>query len=173
MELKIILRFVAQHWKIARQELQYDLRNTRWAWGFAWFLFFVVWCGGLITALISVTSAATTNNIFLFGSISPCLPDGSFSLQPDLYNPWTTSGVFEITLGFGSLSFANAKLIDVIWDIVSGRAHAVFIKNVADCCYPKGSRPRHSNYPNPDIISRFRQIHYGHNGGFSHIIRNP
>jgi hypothetical protein len=171
MELKIILRFVAQHWKIARQELQYDLRNTRWAWGFTWFLFIVVWCGGLLAALVFIPSTTTNFNLFP-GSLSPCLPDGSFSLRPDLYNAWTISGVFEITLGFGSLTFANAKLIDVIWDMVSGRAHAAYIKNVTDCCYPKGSRPRHSSHPSPDITSRCRQIHYGHNGGFSHIVRN-
>jgi hypothetical protein len=52
-------------------------------------------------------------------TISPCLPDGSFSMKPYLYNPWAISGAFEITLAFGTLSFANAKLIDVIWDVVS------------------------------------------------------
>jgi hypothetical protein len=32
---------------------------------------------------------------------------------------WSPSRAFQITLGFGAMSFANAKLIDVAWDIVS------------------------------------------------------
>jgi hypothetical protein len=65
----------------------------------------------------------------LFISISPkpftafpgsCYPDGNFRFLQD-YNPWATSGLFQITMGFGLMSFSNAKLIDVIWDVVVGR----------------------------------------------------
>jgi hypothetical protein len=31
---------------------------------------------------------------------------------------WAPSQVFEITVSFGNFSFSNAKLIDVIWDVV-------------------------------------------------------
>jgi hypothetical protein len=40
-------------------------------------------------------------------------------MKPYLYNPWAISGALEITIAFGNLSFADAKLIDVIWDVVS------------------------------------------------------
>ncbi len=119
MELKIIWRLVAHHWKTSFQELWDDLRTTRWARGFGWFSFLVIWCGGLVTAITFVALISSINNHLLSESFSPCLVDGSFSLQPDRYNAWTASGAFEITLGFGNLSFANAKLLDVIWDVVS------------------------------------------------------
>jgi hypothetical protein len=117
MELKTVGRFIAHHWKTAFQELWDDLRTTRWARAFGWFSFLGIWCGGLVAAIVVI--AVSSYSPLSFYLLSPCLPDGSFSLRPDLYNPWTTSGAFEITLAFGNLSFANAKLIDVIWDVVS------------------------------------------------------
>lgn len=48
-----------------------------------------------------------------------CLPDDSFSLRPDKYQYWSDSGIFQITLGSGHLTFAQAKAVDVIWDVVS------------------------------------------------------
>jgi hypothetical protein len=119
MELKTIWRFIAHHWKTAFQELWDDLRTIRWARALGWFSFLVIWCGGLVVAITFVAMVGLSNSPSSFDSVSPCLPGGSFSLRPDLYNPWTASGAFEITLGFGNLSFANAKLIDVIWDGVS------------------------------------------------------
>ena len=121
MALLVALRFILQPLKTAFQELWDDFRSTRWVRGFGWFSFFVFWCGGLITAITFLSPNPSSydyswsNNII----ISPCLPDGSFSMHPNLYNPWAISGAFEITLAFGNLSFANAKLIDVIWDVVS------------------------------------------------------
>jgi hypothetical protein len=44
-------------------------------------------------------------------------PDGTFRYL-QTYNPWATSGLFQITLGFGTMSFSNADLIAVIWDVV-------------------------------------------------------
>ena len=48
----------------------------------------------------------------------PCWPTGEFDL--DLLNPyWESSGAFEITLAFGELDFTVAKIVDIVWDIVS------------------------------------------------------
>lgn len=121
MALSVASRFILQPLKTAFQELRDDFRSTRCVRGFGWFSFFVFWCGGLITAIAFLTPGYLSyyylrpNNI----KISPCLPDGSFGMNPNLYDLWAISGAFEITLAFGNLSFANAKLIDVIWDVVS------------------------------------------------------
>lgn len=120
MDLKIIRQFVAHHWKIASQELWDDLRTTKWTRGFGWFWFFTIIFGGPLAAVSVVALAGENSSPALsYESSSPCVPDGSFIMRPDLYNPWTTSGAFEITLAFGDFSFANAKLIDVVWDAVS------------------------------------------------------
>ncbi len=37
------------------------------------------------------------------------------------YSPWRLSQVLTINLGFGSLTYSTAKLIDVLWDVVVGR----------------------------------------------------
>jgi hypothetical protein len=120
MEPIMLKQLVVYKCKTTCQELWEDIRSTNWLLGLGWFSFICIWCGGLIVAIILV-SLIFTNSVFLTyeGSFSPCLPDGSFSLTPDKYNPWTVSDALEITFGFGNLSFAKAKLIDVIWDVVS------------------------------------------------------
>lgn len=47
-----------------------------------------------------------------------CLPDGRFALE-SRYSLWHISGIFQISMGFGELSFSNAKLVDTLWDVVS------------------------------------------------------
>jgi hypothetical protein len=42
-------------------------------------------------------------------------PPSSFSNPSSFLSP---SKVFQITMGFGAMSFSNAKIIDVVWDIV-------------------------------------------------------
>lgn len=45
--------------------------------------------------------------------------DNTFSPFVDRLNWWSADGIFEITIGFGSMSFAQAKIVDIIWDVVS------------------------------------------------------
>ncbi|KAF2434612.1 hypothetical protein EJ08DRAFT_627574 [Tothia fuscella] len=59
------------------------------------------------------------------------MPDGSFSLNPASYNPWKPSGFFQITMGFGELSFGMAKFIDIAFDIVVGRGGQVLLALVS------------------------------------------
>jgi hypothetical protein len=50
--------------------------------------------------------------------IDTCSPDGKFALM-SYYSLWHLSSIFQISIGFGELSFSNAKLLDTIWDVVS------------------------------------------------------
>ncbi|KAI0814071.1 hypothetical protein GGR55DRAFT_633933 [Xylaria sp. FL0064] len=40
----------------------------------------------------------------------------------DGYSYWDISGFFQVTLPLGSFTFTQAKVIDIVWDIVIGRA---------------------------------------------------
>jgi len=114
MELKDLRHFIAYDLKATSRQLWDDLYSAKAARGLGWWSFFFVWCGGLL---------ATIAVIALVGAIpesdSPCMPDGSFNLRPDLYSPWSVSAILQIGYGSGSFSFPVAKLIDVIWDFVS------------------------------------------------------
>lgn len=64
---------------------------------------------------------------WLYGkSVSPCQPDGTYKVTmsadwawSSVYNPFSASKLFQITLGFGQRSFSAVKLIDIVWDTVS------------------------------------------------------
>jgi hypothetical protein len=102
-------------WVETRPEVLADLRSKRWQ------RFLVIgWMSGLLVALVIVTytygyAGYATDGFYT----SPCLPDGAFNPFTSTYNPWGITGFFQITMGFGSLTFTQAKVIDVIWDIVS------------------------------------------------------
>ncbi|KAF1975556.1 hypothetical protein BU23DRAFT_441890, partial [Bimuria novae-zelandiae CBS 107.79] len=44
-----------------------------------------------------------------------------FGNAANAYSYWSRTGFFQITLALGDLSFGQAKLIDVVWDVVFGR----------------------------------------------------
>ncbi|KAI1460424.1 hypothetical protein F4805DRAFT_392504 [Annulohypoxylon moriforme] len=52
---------------------------------------------------------------------SACRSDDTFNPVISEYNAWTISGFFKINLGFGNLSFTEAKIVDIFWDIMVGR----------------------------------------------------
>lgn len=102
-------------------DLKKDFTNKRWVSGFYLFLG-VCWFFGLIGALVAFNFSAWK---MIDGKA--CLPDGSFRVSsyslgkadnPDVYNFWSMSNFFQITVGGGELSFTQAKVIDVIWDVV-------------------------------------------------------
>jgi hypothetical protein len=109
--LRIIWRFFSHEFKTSCRDLWSDLKAVRW-------LRILLWFGALtwITAIAGSLAAACigAHNVDGF-----CMPDGSFSNDPSGYNIWKTSGFFQITLGFGHMSFAIAKFIDITFDIVS------------------------------------------------------
>jgi hypothetical protein len=98
----------------AFRDLARDLKATRWARGFGWFGG-VVWFLGLVGSLAVIISGALT---FFRSDGMACQADGTFRLDPRTYSMWSSSGFFQITLGWGTLTFAQAKAIDIIWDIV-------------------------------------------------------
>jgi hypothetical protein len=102
--------------KRAFQDLKYDLKNVRWLRGFGWFGG-TIWFFGLIGCAIYVGLAT------LASTDVACQPDGSFRLHPETYSMWSSSGFFQITLGGGHLTFAEVKIIDIVWDIVNNPKH--------------------------------------------------
>ena len=53
-----------------------------------------------------------------FSRGSACVGENTFSPFMDHVNWWSADGIFEITIGFGSMSFAQAKVVDIVWDLV-------------------------------------------------------
>ncbi|KAK4223805.1 hypothetical protein QBC38DRAFT_538823 [Podospora fimiseda] len=51
-----------------------------------------------------------------------CKPDRTFRPYKENFNRWSRSTFFEVTLATGSFSFTQAKLIDIFWDLIVGRA---------------------------------------------------
>lgn len=83
---------------------------------------FYCWASCLLTylafALLSPTSLYTQ-------TVTACLPDGRFNIYADSYSPWAAGGTFQITMAYGAISFAQAKVVDVIWNVVSLHSHAI------------------------------------------------
>ncbi|TID18941.1 hypothetical protein E6O75_ATG06062 [Venturia nashicola] len=110
---KILWNFVTREWKASCRELWADLRAVRWTRTLPW-SGLTAWIGGIAVSIAFACMYANKIDDF-------CMPDGSFSTDPSSYNIWTISGFFQITLGFGQLSFGQAKFIDIAFDVVAGR----------------------------------------------------
>lgn len=116
---------VANSWRTSHIKAWHDLR-MRWARGLllAFYLCIALAAVYFLSLLIRVSITAS---YFGFVDLSTaCLPDGRFSLHPLSFQFWTAPEVFEITVGFGNLSFTRAKVIDVIWDVVSNISRSLF-----------------------------------------------
>jgi hypothetical protein len=72
---------------------------------------------GIVLGLIGAVRALSAGIIFDTSGV--CLPNGQFAIYNDTYDRWALPGFFQITLGFGSLSFSKVKVIDIVWDVVS------------------------------------------------------
>jgi hypothetical protein len=86
-----------------------DLRE-RWLRACTW-LFFAGLCTCLDQLYMYIQAPGRAK--------TACPPDGSFRLDPETFSYWSKEGFFQITLGFGKLSFTAAKVVDVVWDVVS------------------------------------------------------
>ncbi|CAO2654126.1 Nn.00g108590.m01.CDS01 [Neocucurbitaria sp. VM-36] len=89
----------------------------KWRQAALWLLA-IIW---IICLLVSFGILAALPASEVYNTESACQPDGSFTLDPSAYRYWSKSGFFQITLGFGNLTFTQAKAIDIIWDVVFGR----------------------------------------------------
>ena len=108
-----VLRRSARFSLTAFKDLKQDLKSTRWLRGLGWSAG-VIWFFGLVASaiLMGIVALFRTDN-------TACQPDGNFRLHPYTYSMWSSSGFFQITLGGGNLTFAQAKVVDIVWDIVS------------------------------------------------------
>ncbi|OAG01816.1 uncharacterized protein CC84DRAFT_1167962 [Paraphaeosphaeria sporulosa] len=89
-----------------------DVASIQWGRDLGLF----VWLGGMISGLTFLGLSTYST------SVDACSPDGEFTLWPGDFNYWHSSNFFQINFGFGRLTFAQAKAIDVVWDVVVGRA---------------------------------------------------
>ncbi|KAJ0114428.1 hypothetical protein J7T55_010817 [Diaporthe amygdali] len=115
--------YLGSLWAETIKELRHDLKATRWrhttAAYFTW-LFFSIWAVALfilcvIFPIVIIPEVTQESSDYW----NYCAPDGSFSLEPT--NPWNLDWTFQIVLAFGSLTFTQAKVVDVVWDIGVGR----------------------------------------------------
>lgn len=95
----------------AKREVCIDLRSARWKRGLCW-MCFAIWVLALTLYLTVFHPISPQLDIFY-----PKCTGEAFSVE--VQDLWAISDFFEITLAFGPLSFTEAKVIDVVWDIVS------------------------------------------------------
>lgn len=106
-------RHTPNSWRTSHARAWRDLR-ARWRRGLLWTLYL-----GIVLGLgfsLWVTLALAKSNTRSLETA--CIPDGRFTLKPSEYNYWAAQGFFDITMGFGDLTFTQAKVIDVVWDVV-------------------------------------------------------
>ena len=111
------LSYFAVSWREGHLQARKDFL-VRWRDCGRWLLV-TIWLVTLIFSLIILILIDTGLRSDIRGDLGACLPDGSFSVEPDTYRYFSGSGFFEITLAFGSMSFTQVKVLDVAWDIVS------------------------------------------------------
>ena len=103
----------------AWDDLWQDLRRTRWLRGFGWFCLMAYFILLILTICsLPVLVEYDGEDRLRSEGANTCRPDSVFSITKS-YSVWTASNPFEITYGFGKFGFGTAKLIDVIWDVVS------------------------------------------------------
>jgi hypothetical protein len=107
--------------KGAFHDLKRDIKSTQWLRGLGWYTG-VIWTFALIAGLIAICVLPRFGN-----NDNACPPDRVFRHHPEKYSVWSSTAFFQITLGGGKLSFAQAKVIDVVWDIVRQRALGVCV----------------------------------------------
>ncbi|CAI6331828.1 unnamed protein product [Periconia digitata] len=76
---------------------------------------FLIWIGGLLTTLVLMGSGLSSTYT------KACVWGDQFSVDPLSVSAWSTTGFFKITSYFGVMSFAQAKTVDIIWDVIIGR----------------------------------------------------
>jgi hypothetical protein len=103
--------------QLAYVKLWNDLRVIHHQRRYLW-IFLLIWFSGLLLSILALFAIPLP--ITASGSSSGgCQPDNKFSFHPESFSYWTDAGFFDITLGFGTFSFTQAKVIDVCFDVVS------------------------------------------------------
>ncbi|KAH0432059.1 hypothetical protein CcaCcLH18_06714 [Colletotrichum camelliae] len=104
-------------WKEAVIAAVQDLIDFNWVIAISW-LFLLGWLAGLGVLMSVVIQQPQT---ITDADNTACQPDGSFNIFMNEYDWWAASGFFQITMAWGTMTFANAKFVDVAWDVVFGR----------------------------------------------------
>ncbi|EQB50638.1 hypothetical protein CGLO_09894 [Colletotrichum gloeosporioides Cg-14] len=104
-------------WKEAVIAAVQDLIDFNWVIGISWLLLlgWIAGLGVLMSVVIQQPQDITDSDN------TACQPDGSFNIFMNEYDWWAASGFFQITMAWGTMTFANAKFADVAWDVVFGR----------------------------------------------------
>ncbi|KAK4159999.1 hypothetical protein QBC43DRAFT_373433 [Cladorrhinum sp. PSN259] len=105
--------------KSPKQARLQRLFAVRWRYYITWSLF-LVWVQFLLAIFLYEILLSAYGTPTQSRSRS-CKPGGGFIPWESDYNYWSGSDFFQITLGSGKLSFTEAKVIDIVWDVVVGR----------------------------------------------------
>lgn len=116
--LNRIRDYALRQWNDFISSTLVDLR-VRWRRGILWF-FIIQWISSLVILMtvLSLWSKSAESG-------SACPPNGIFTPDLSRYEILAPSSFFQISLGFGALSFTSVKAIDTAWDIV--RAPMLFL----------------------------------------------
>ena len=104
------------------QDVLNDLSSVRWSRSGLFLL-----ASAVVVGFIAVTVWASLFSFNSSGdrSLRICGLGDKFDLYANFYryDMWQISNFFQVTLPFGSLSFTQAKVIDITWDVVSARSN--------------------------------------------------
>ncbi|KAK1962361.1 hypothetical protein LY78DRAFT_256407 [Colletotrichum sublineola] len=113
-----------RQWRKAATAALKDVRAIHW---FATLIsiFVLGWLAALAYVLYYLDIASRRDES------EACQPDGSFDVFRNSHGLWAISGFFQITLAWGRFSFADAKAIDVAWDVVFGRGGQTLLATIS------------------------------------------
>ncbi|KAI1380584.1 hypothetical protein F4677DRAFT_403956 [Hypoxylon crocopeplum] len=123
---KRAFRFILTHCTAACREAILDLRSIRRARAALWSLY-GAWFLSLLSIFFYLVMSGLYSSGSTYGDSTACRSDSSFNVNISAYNSWAASGFFKISLGGGNLTFTQAKVIDILWDIILGRGGQVFL----------------------------------------------
>ncbi|KAI1455161.1 hypothetical protein F4805DRAFT_437039 [Annulohypoxylon moriforme] len=124
-----VFRSASTQCTAAFQEAVSDLKSIRRERAVLWSLL-GIWITAVLGVFISLTAYAFSSTEFRYGETTACRSDNSFNVNISAYNAWEASGFFEINLGAGNLTFTQAKVIDITWDIIIGRGGQVLLASI-------------------------------------------
>lgn len=91
----------------------------------------------MLTSYIGVTVSGDTGQ-YAGSGYGGCSPAGEFMAPLDgRFSNWDVRSTFQITVGFGHLTFSTAKFIDVAWDVTVGRGGQAFLVFIAYAVFTK------------------------------------
>lgn len=109
----------ATFWRESHRQALADIRD-RWCVAGSRFLI-LTWLLGLCVSLVILTKLSSPSRVgdLPIERFAACAPDGKFYVYPERYRFWSAPSFFDITLAHGNVTFTQAKVVDLAWDIVS------------------------------------------------------